>query len=97
MAATVHVVARWLAKPGRENEVKAILADLVAPSRREVDCFQYDLLISPGDPRDFCFVERWASDQALDRHAETAHVKTALERAEGLIQGPPDVRRYRVF
>ena len=41
MAATVHVVARFLAKPGKENDLKAILIALVAPSRREVDCYQY--------------------------------------------------------
>ena len=97
MAATVHVVARYLAKSGKENDVKAILVALVAPSRREVDCFQYDLLVNPSDPRDFCFVERWGHERALDQHAETPHMKTALAQVEGLIEAPPDVRRYRIL
>ena len=97
MAATVHVVARFLAKPGKENALKAILLALVAPSRREVDCYQYDLLVNPTDPNDFCFVERWSDDAALDRHAETPHLKAAMAQAEDLIQGAPDVRRYRIL
>ena len=97
MAATVHVVARFLAKPGKENDLKAILIALVAPSRREVDCYQYDLLVNPADPRDFCFVERWGDDAALDRHAETPHLRAALAQTEDLVQEPPDVRRYRIL
>jgi len=97
MAATVHVVARFLAKPGKENDLKAILIALVAPSRREVDCYQYDLLVNPADPRDFCFVERWGDDASLDRHAETPHLRAALAQTEDLVQGPPDVRRYRIL
>ena len=94
MPATVHVVARYLAKPGKEDEVKAVLTALIAPTRREIGCYQYDLLVNPKDSRDFCFVERWDHDKALDQHGETAHVKTARAQVEGLVEVPPDVRRY---
>lgn len=97
MAATVHVVARFLAKPGKEDEVKGILLALVAPSRREVECYQYDLLQNPADPCDFCFVERWGHDKALDQHGETSHLKAARAAVEGLVEAPPDVRRYRIL
>jgi quinol monooxygenase YgiN len=97
MAATVHVVARFQAKPGKEDEVRTILTALVAPSRREVDCYQYDLLTNPSDPRDFCFVERWAHDAALDQHAQTSHHKTARAQVDDLLEVPPDVRRYRIL
>lgn len=97
MPATVHVVARYLAKAGKEEEVKAILMTLVAPSRREIGCYQYDLLRNSADPRDFCFVERWDGDKALDEHAASAHLKTARAQVEGLIEGPPDIRRYQIL
>ena len=97
MAATVHVVARYLAKPGKEREVEGVLTALIAPSRREVDCHQYDLLRNAGDARDFCFVERWGSDRAFEQHSETAHVKAALAQVEGLVEVPPDVRRYAIL
>ena len=97
MAATVHVVARYVAKAGKEEEVKSILMTLVAPSRREIGCYQYDLLRNPTDPRDFCFVERWEGDKALDDHAASAHLKAARAEVAPLVDGPPDVRRYEIL
>jgi quinol monooxygenase YgiN len=97
MASTVHVVARFVAKLGREAELHEVLAGLVAPTRRELGCHQYDLLANPANPRDCCFVERWDGDEALDRHLETAHVRMALERSSEMIEAPPDVRRYRLL
>lgn len=97
MGATVHVVARYLAKPGKEDALKTVLSSMIAPSRREIACYQYDLLVNPADPRDFCFVERWENDKSLDQHAETEHVKTARQQAETLVEVPPDIRRYRLL
>ena len=97
MAASVHVVARYLAKAGKEDEVKGVLIALIAPSRRELGCYQYDLLRNPGEPRDFCFVERWEDDKAVDQHSATAHVKTATAQVEGLVEVPPDIRRYWIL
>ena len=77
MPATVHVVARYLAKPGQEEALEAVLSALIAPSRREIGCYQYDLLLNRADPRDLCFIERWVSDKALDQHGETDHSKAA--------------------
>ena len=97
MAATVYVVARFVAKAGKEEEVKGILLALVAPSRRELGCYQYDLLRNSADPRDFCFVERWDGDKALDDHAASAHLKAVRAQVEALVEGPPDVRRYQIL
>lgn len=97
MAATVHVIARFVAKAGKEEALTKVLTTLIAPTRREIDCYQYDLLLNPIDARDLCFVERWGSDQALDRHGDTAHVKTAVAQVEGLLEVPPDIRRYRII
>ena len=96
MAATVHVVARFIAKSGKEEALKAVLTALIAPTRREVDCYQYDLLCNPKDPAEFCFVERWGTETSLDQHGETAHVKAALSQVEPLVQVPPDIRRYHI-
>ena len=47
MAATVHVLARFAAQPGKEDALKAVLIALVPPTRRELGCYQYDLLVEP--------------------------------------------------
>jgi quinol monooxygenase YgiN len=96
MAATVHVVARFIAKPGKEDELRAVLTALIPPTRRELGCYQYDLLVELADPRQFCFVERWDDHAALDEHLQTVHVQTALARLEHLVEVPPDIRRYSI-
>lgn len=97
MPATVHVIARFTAKAGKEDELKTVLTGLIAPSRREIGCYQYDLLRNPADPRDFCFVERWENDGALEQHAATAHVTSAIAQARELVEAPPDIRRYHIL
>lgn len=94
MPATVHVLARFVAKPGQEDALKAVLTAAIAPTRREIGCYQYDLLMETADPKQLCFVERWDGDVALDRHLETAHVKSMLEKLDGLVEVPPDIRRF---
>jgi quinol monooxygenase YgiN len=96
MPATVHVVARFVAKPGKEDALRVVLAAAVAPTRRELGCYQYDLLVATNDPREYCFVERWEGDQALDDHLERPHVKKMLADVESLVESPPDISRYRL-
>jgi quinol monooxygenase YgiN len=96
MAATVHVVERYRAKDGREDALKSVLVALVAPARREVGCYQYDLLQNPADPRDFCFVGRWENEKAVDQHRQSEHVKKAGAQLEDLVEAPPDIRRYQI-
>lgn len=95
MPATVHVIARLRAKEGKADALKTALSALVTPSRRELACYQYDLLQNAADPHDFCFVERWDSDQALDRHAASDHVRRAGERIADLVEGPAEIHRFR--
>lgn len=96
MSATAHVVARFRAKVGKEAALKSVLTGLIAPSRREIGCYQYDLLVNPADPRDFCFVERWENDRAVDVHSHTEHFKAVVAQIEGLVEEPPDIRRYEI-
>jgi quinol monooxygenase YgiN len=96
MPATVHVLAHFRAKDGKEDALRGVLTALVAPARREVNCYQFDLLQNASDPTDFCFVERWESDRAVDLHLETEHVRKAIKDAEDLVAHPPGIDRYRI-
>jgi quinol monooxygenase YgiN len=94
MPATVHVVSRIRAKEGKEEALKAVLLALVTPSRRELACYQYDLLQSAAEPREFCVVEKWDGEPALDQHARSEHVAKAGVLMTDLVEAPPDIRRY---
>ena len=55
------VVARFKAKPGKEEQVKRELLKLLAPTRAETGCLNYDLHESLGNPAEFLFHENWAA------------------------------------
>ena len=96
MAATVHVIARVRAKAGKEEALKTALSALVVTSRRALSCPPYDLLQSSTDPREFCCVERGDTQQGLDRHAASEHVKRAGEQIADLVEAPPDIQRFQI-
>jgi quinol monooxygenase YgiN len=95
MPATVHVLARFVAKSGKEDALKAALTAAIAPTRQELGCYQYDLLVGTTDAREYCFVERWDGELALERHLAAPHTKRMLSEVEALVESPPDIRRYR--
>ena len=90
-AKTVTVVATFQAKPGKENELRAALTGLVAPTRKEAGCLNYDLHVSPEDPAKFLFHENWASRAQLEAHFQSPHIQALLPRVDALCAGPPQI------
>jgi len=88
---TVTVVATFQAKPGQEAELKKTLLSLVAPTRQESGCINYDLHQSPEDPAKFLFHENWASKAQLDAHLANAQIQALLPRVDELCTGFPDI------
>ena len=80
------VVATIVAKPGKEAETEAVLLALIAPSRQDAGCIQYDLHSDLENPRAFLFTEIWESRAALDRHLETPHLTAFKARIPELVE-----------
>jgi quinol monooxygenase YgiN len=91
----VTVVARIAARPGREDRVREELRRLLAPTRAENGCLEYDLHESPGDPCEFMFHENWESAAALDRHLASAHIAAWRAVAADLLARPIEITRWR--
>ncbi len=64
---------------------------LVAPTRQEAGCLNYDLHVSPEDPAKFLFHENWTSKALLDAHLQSAHIKALLPRVEDLCVASPEI------
>lgn len=94
MTATVHVVARLVARPDTVAELRVLLLSLIEPTRREAGCLRYSLLQNAADPTDFTFIEEWADEAALEAHFTTPHLQAALAQAPELLAASPDIRRY---
>jgi quinol monooxygenase YgiN len=94
---TVHVIATFYAEMGKEDEMERVLQEMIEPTRREAGCIRYDLLrsLKGEDHVEFVFVEEWTSEEALDAHGQTEHLKGLRARIQGLLSSPPRVIRFR--
>ena len=66
--------------------VKAELMKLVAPSRKDKGCIQYDLHQDNVKPEHFLFFEIWESREDWVQHMEAPHVKAGLEAIDGMVE-----------
>jgi quinol monooxygenase YgiN len=91
----VTVLALVKAKDGMEGTVRQELLSLVNPTRLEPGCMNYDLHQAMEDKSLFFFYENWKSMEDLERHRETAHLKTFREKAGGLLAKPIEVTLFK--
>ena len=94
---TLRVIARFVAKPGKADELRSVAMGLLAPTRREDGCLLYELLENEDDPNELTFVEEWRDGEALHAHMGTAHIEHARSRLVELVAVPLDLRRYKLL
>ena len=70
--------ARSTANPGRAQRVKEELLKLLAPTRAESGCINFDMHQGTTDPAQFLFHENWTSEAALKAHFETPQIENWL-------------------
>jgi quinol monooxygenase YgiN len=68
------ILAIITANPGQEDLVRQSLNSLVAPTRAEDGCIQYDLHQDNDTPGAFMFYEIWASRDLWQAHLKTPHI-----------------------
>lgn len=90
----VTVVARIAAKPGMEDRVRAELQRLLAPTRGEEGCLNYDLHEATDRPGEFLFHENWSSEALLRNHLDSAHIAAWRAVAPELLARPIEITRW---
>ena len=91
---TIRVVARAIAKPDKEAELRSVLTGLLEATRKEAGCIHYELLQNNANPTEFAFVEERENDQAVDAHLSASHVQNAMARFPDLLVTDLDLQRY---
>src|SRR5438128_840413 len=89
------VVALFKALQGAEAGARVELTKLVAPTRAEDGCINYDLYQSVEDPRDFIFYENWSGMPTLAAHRKTPHILELSEKIDRFFTKPPEVLLLR--
>ena len=86
----VRVIARAVAREGKEDQLKALLQGMLAPTRAERGCRLYELYES-GERGRFYFYEFWVSQAALEQHAASPHYKHLELTVRDLLEEPFEV------
>jgi len=88
---TLTLVVTFQARPGKEAELRKVLTALVAPSRKDAGCLNYDLHVALDDPAKFIFHENWASKAHHEAHVATPHIQGLLPRIDELCVAFPTI------
>lgn len=91
------VIAHIRAKAGQEARVQEELLGLIARTRAEAGCINYDLHVSEEDPRQFVFYENWMSESHLEAHANSAHLRAFRKMADEILDGPVEITKWRML
>ena len=79
------IVANIHAVPEKMELVKQELEKLIAPTRVEEGCIQYDLHQDNEDPNHFLFFEQWESRDLWQAHMQNDHLAAFLKATEGAV------------
>lgn len=79
------IVAVIRTEPHQVERVKAELLKLVAATRTEAGCLQYDLHQDDAEPGRFLFFERWKSRDLWQAHMQTPHLAAYRKATEGAV------------
>lgn len=80
------VIAKFKAKDGCAEKVKVELLKLIGPTRKEKGCINYDLHEDNSDAGVFIFHENWESNELLDKHLSSEHIKNFLSALPDIIE-----------
>lgn len=84
------VIARMTARPGKEQELRSALEELVPTTLAEDGNVNYDLHVAEDDPATFFFYENWTGGDKLDAHLGADHLVAFAGRLDDLLVGGAD-------
>jgi quinol monooxygenase YgiN len=77
------VSAKWRAKPGKEERLKALCEEMTEPSRAEAGNVFYQAQRSVEDPQLFYLYEQYVDEAGYEAHMDSEHF-TRLVKGEAI-------------
>lgn len=93
----VTVVATFKSKAGMEDTVRSAILAVVAPTRAEAGCINYDLHQTTDDPSLFMLHENWVSQKDLDAHLAMPYLQDLLAKADDLFAEPVGIAIWQMI
>ncbi|MCC5638570.1 antibiotic biosynthesis monooxygenase [Nostoc sp. CHAB 5844] len=91
----VTVTARLKVKPGLEDRFKQEFEPVIALTRSEDGCLNYDLHQAVEDPSLFLLHENWISESILNQHLQQPYIRALGAKAEEFLVEPPEVKLWQ--
>jgi quinol monooxygenase YgiN len=88
-AENIVLVARLKVKDGAVVEAKKLALSLVAPSRAEAGCINYDIHQAIDDETVFVWHETWTNKAAIDEHFEKPFFLEFFAKVQEIAAEPP--------
>ena len=89
----LHIRCRIAA--GKMNELREIALALMEETRRAPCCLSYEIGVEESGVA--AWIERWESEEDLERHKSAEYFLRAEQAMDGLICGPVLVQRLEPF
>jgi quinol monooxygenase YgiN len=86
MSESLTLLVKITAKIAFTEQVKTSLHSILAPTRAEAGCEDYQLYIDDKNPAIFIFVETWATRAHWEAHNQSAHLADFLTLAETAVE-----------
>ncbi|MSP41150.1 MAG: antibiotic biosynthesis monooxygenase [Deltaproteobacteria bacterium] len=94
-AGQVTVVVCVKAKPETKTQAYEALQKLLAPTRLEKGCINYDMHVAKDDDSVFLFHENWISESDMNNHLAAPHIQRIFELAPALLAEPIELTLWR--
>jgi quinol monooxygenase YgiN len=92
----IRVVARFAVKPECVDDfIEAARRTMVAPTRKEPGCIEYDLCQDAADPTQFAMIETWEDEDSLGVHLAQESLQSAIAALMPMAAEPPTIQRVR--
>src|SRR5262245_29782618 len=91
----VTVIAYIEIKPEKEEAFKAELEKVIAATREEAACINYDFHQSADQPASFVAYENWTSMAGLDQHSKSAHIQAFRQNCANIFAKPVEITIWK--
>jgi quinol monooxygenase YgiN len=92
----IVVVGRVRTDADKRDALVRIGQAVAAASRKETRCNNYRLYEDTERENEFVFIEEWDSNEALQRHFATSHIREFIQAIPETLVAPPDVKFHNV-
>jgi quinol monooxygenase YgiN len=83
-------------KPEQREQARQLVLWMAEETGKEAGCLTYRFYSDLADPNTFFIFEEWESEEALQRHFQSEHMKKFQQQAPNLLAGRANAKKYAI-